>query len=137
MSQPSVWKMNLAWDGELPFFGLEVGAEWLHTRVNKGLHYQPPEPGRAHGQQRHRWPRAVLERRRWASASPAGRVAVPAITNGCATPGVARRCQQPGLRQRLLLVAPTDKGSGNAVTLSVSQRLGRPCAGTWPTRAPQ
>ncbi len=39
-SQPSVWKMNLALDKELPWAGLVAGAEWLHTQVNKGLYYQ-------------------------------------------------------------------------------------------------
>jgi len=39
-SQPSVWKMNLAWDGELPWYGLVAGAELLHTKVNDGLYYK-------------------------------------------------------------------------------------------------
>jgi hypothetical protein len=38
--QPSVWKMNLAFDKELPWYGLTAGAEWLHTQVEKGLYYQ-------------------------------------------------------------------------------------------------
>lgn len=38
--QPSVWKMNLAFDKELPWYGLTVGVEWLHTQVAKGLYYQ-------------------------------------------------------------------------------------------------
>ncbi|NCT81831.1 MAG: Oar protein [Comamonadaceae bacterium] len=39
-SQPSVWKANLAWDGELPWYGLVAGAELLHTKVNNGLYYK-------------------------------------------------------------------------------------------------
>ncbi|MBW8890742.1 MAG: TonB-dependent receptor [Burkholderiales bacterium] len=40
VKQPTVWKMNLALDKELPWFGLVAGAEWLHTEVDKGLYYQ-------------------------------------------------------------------------------------------------
>ncbi|CAM3828424.1 TonB-dependent receptor [Roseateles saccharophilus] len=40
VKQPTVWKMNLALDKELPWYGLVAGAEWLHTEVDKGLYYQ-------------------------------------------------------------------------------------------------
>jgi len=40
VKQPTVWKMNLAIDRELPWYGLTAGAEWLHTEVDKGLFYQ-------------------------------------------------------------------------------------------------
>jgi hypothetical protein len=40
VKQPTVWKMNLALDKELPWYGLVAGAEWLHTEVDKGLFYQ-------------------------------------------------------------------------------------------------
>jgi len=40
VKQPTVWKMNLALDKELPWYGLVAGAEWLHTKVDKGLFVQ-------------------------------------------------------------------------------------------------
>jgi hypothetical protein len=40
MRQPSVWKMNLAFEAELPWYGLAAGAEWMHTEVKDGLHYR-------------------------------------------------------------------------------------------------
>ncbi|HEV6966911.1 MULTISPECIES: TonB-dependent receptor [Roseateles] len=40
VKQPTVWKMNLALDKELPWYGIVAGAEWLHTEVDKGLYYQ-------------------------------------------------------------------------------------------------
>lgn len=40
VKQPTVWKMNLALDKELPWYGLVAAAEWLHTEVDKGLFYQ-------------------------------------------------------------------------------------------------
>lgn len=38
--QPSVWKANLAFDHELPWYGIVASAEALITKVNKGLHYE-------------------------------------------------------------------------------------------------
>ena len=40
LSQPSIWKANLAFDTELPWFGLTAGAEWLHTKNKLGIYYQ-------------------------------------------------------------------------------------------------
>ncbi len=38
--QPALWKMSLALDHELPWYGLQAGAEWVHTEVKSGLHYR-------------------------------------------------------------------------------------------------
>lgn len=38
--QPSVWKANLAFDHELPWYGIVGSAELLLTQVNKGLAYE-------------------------------------------------------------------------------------------------
>ena len=38
--QPSVWKANLAFDHELPWYGIVGSAELLLTQVNKGLYYE-------------------------------------------------------------------------------------------------
>jgi hypothetical protein len=44
LQQPSVWKLNLAFETELPELPLvgrlTAGAEWLHTKVNTGIYYQ-------------------------------------------------------------------------------------------------
>ena len=38
--QPSVWKANLAFEHELPWYGIVASAEALFTRVKDGLHYE-------------------------------------------------------------------------------------------------
>ncbi|MDH7454163.1 TonB-dependent receptor [Luteimonas composti] len=49
---PSVWKANLAYDHELPWYGIVASAEAMFTRVNDGLYYNSlnigdvPVPGR-------------------------------------------------------------------------------------------
>ncbi|HEX9171566.1 MAG TPA: TonB-dependent receptor [Telluria sp.] len=40
LSQPSVWKANLAADHELPWFGMVASVEYLYTKTNKGLYFQ-------------------------------------------------------------------------------------------------
>lgn len=45
--QPSVWKANLAFDTELPWHGVVASAEFLYTKVNKGLHYERLDLGNA------------------------------------------------------------------------------------------
>lgn len=38
--QPTVWKMNLAFEHELPWYGLVASAELLRTVVEKGIRYE-------------------------------------------------------------------------------------------------
>ncbi|WP_407354404.1 carboxypeptidase regulatory-like domain-containing protein [Luteimonas sp. R10] len=40
IKQPSVWKANLAFDHELPWYGIVASAEALFTRVKDGLHFE-------------------------------------------------------------------------------------------------
>jgi hypothetical protein len=40
LRQPSVWKGNIAFDHELPWFGMVFGAEFLKTKVRDGIYYQ-------------------------------------------------------------------------------------------------
>jgi hypothetical protein len=42
---PSLYKANLAFDHELPWYGMVASAELLVTKVKDGLYYQQPEPG--------------------------------------------------------------------------------------------
>lgn len=39
-NQPSVWKANLAFDHELPWYGIVASAELLLTNTKDGLHYE-------------------------------------------------------------------------------------------------
>jgi hypothetical protein len=40
LKQPSIWKANLAFDTELPWYGLVFGAEYLRTKNKDGLYYE-------------------------------------------------------------------------------------------------
>ena len=40
LSQPSVWKANLAFEHELPFWGMVAGVEYIRTEVNDAIYYK-------------------------------------------------------------------------------------------------
>ncbi|MBF6022761.1 TonB-dependent receptor [Lysobacter niastensis] len=40
LTQPSVWKTNLAFDTELPFYGIVASTELVLTSVKEGIYYQ-------------------------------------------------------------------------------------------------
>lgn len=121
-SQPAVWKLNMAWDAELPG-GLNVGAEWIHTRVKQGLTYRHLNLGD---------PTATAPDGRQMFWSTGGRNA--ACWDGNATPLTAGACSTGSARPttrslqntafaNVLVADKTTDGQGNAVTLSVQQAL--------------
>ncbi len=125
-NQPSVYKLNLAFDVELKN-GLTLGAEWLHTRVKQGLSYRHLNLGSS------------------TATGPDGREQFwnaggrnPACYDGNATPLTSGACatnasnpqQRPTSRFNsnrsfadVTVIENTDKGSGNAITLSAGQNL--------------
>jgi len=110
-SQPSVWKMSLALDGELPWFGLIAGAEWVHTEVQSGLHYRNLNLGA---------PTAAGSDGRPLFYNAAGRSA--AGWNGSDTPlaGVRNRALRNATFGDVLLVESTGKGKGDSITVSLA-----------------
>ena len=132
-SQPAVWKMNLAWDAELPI-GVTVGAEWLHTQVKQGLTYRHLNLGA---------PTATAPDGRQMFWNAGGRNVAcwdgnttPLTTGACAT-SVSNPQQRPTTRfqqnrnfNNVLVADKTTEGHGNALTLSVQQTL-RPLGISW------
>ena len=125
-NQPSVYKLNLAFDVELNN-GLTLGAEWLHTRVKQGLAYRHLNLGGA------------------TTTGPDGRQMFwntggqnPACYDGNATPLATGACatnnanaqQRPTSRflnnrnfADVTVIEKADQGSGNAITVSAAQNL--------------
>jgi hypothetical protein len=129
LEQPSVWKANLAFETEtpkLPVIGaLTVGAEWLHTKTNKGIFYRhlnlgAPTATGSDGRELF-WRAEGMNAACWNANGSA-------ITNGaCATPSGQSRTRalsNPAFAN-VLLADSTSKGGGDAVTLSVGQPLAR------------
>ncbi len=117
--QPSVWKFNLAFDRELPWFGLQAGAEWIHTRTNSAIYYQQLNLGAATGT-------GPDGRPMYFNASgynPACWTAsgTRATGAGCTTAVSTRALSNAGYNN-VLQATDTDKGSGNQLTLSLRQQ---------------
>ena len=132
-NQPSVWKANLAFDAELPM-GLTAGAEWLYTKVKRGLTYRHlnlgnPTASAPDGRQMF-WNAGGRNPACWdGNAGP--------LTTGVCANNAANAEQRPTTRflfnrnfADVLVAESTDKGQGNAITLSLQQNL-RTLGVTW------
>ncbi|MBC7941528.1 MAG: TonB-dependent receptor [Chitinophagaceae bacterium] len=129
LEQPSVWKANLAFETELPALPvvgtLVAGVEWLHTRTNTGIYYQNlnlGNPTRLGRDGRELYYRA--EGLNPACYTVAANGNVTNVTTGaCATPAGQTRTRalsNPNFAN-VIIAQDTDKGVGNALTLSLSR----------------
>lgn len=117
LKQPAVWKMNLAYDGVLPFGGLVFGAEWMYTKNQSGIYYQHLNLGGAtrsgpDGREMYYTPQGY---------NPACWTSTGSFTTsptGCSG-GRAKALSNP-LFNNVLLATTSDQGGGNAITLSLS-----------------
>ena len=121
LSQPSVWKGNLAYDTELPG-GMVAGVEWLRPKVRTGIYYQHLNLGAPtrigpDGRELYFTPQ---------SYSPACWTSTGTllVTGACAG-GRSRALSNP-LFNNVLLAKDSGKGGGDAVTFS----LGNPARGS-------
>ncbi len=120
LGQPSVWKANLAFDLELPWYGLVAGAEWLHTRTKQSIYYRHLNLGtvtrtgtdgrelyyNANGYNTNCWTAA--------GATNAGGA-------GCGGAVTARSLSNAAFNN-VLLATNTKQGGGDTFTLSLSQQ---------------
>jgi len=124
LGQPAVWKMNLAFETELPWAGLIAGAEVLHTKVKQALYYQhlnlgaPTAIGAADG-------RSLYYNAQGRNAACWNPTTGASITTGaCATATTAApltRSLSNASFNNVLLATQTSKGGGDVLTLSLQQ----------------
>lgn len=117
--QPSLWKLNLALDTQLPFWGLNFGADVILTKNQEALYYQhlnlgTPVTTGPDGRQVY-YNAAGMNPSCWA-----GNATLVTTATGC---GAA---QAKGSRNtsfgNVLLAQSSNKGTGAAVTFSLSQQ---------------
>jgi hypothetical protein len=113
LSQPSVWKLSLALDAELPWFGLTAGAEWVHTKVKSGINYRHLNLGA---------PTATGPDGRQLFWNAAGRgtgcwTGADAPVTGC---GAQFRANRNTAFTDVLIAERTGKGGGDSITLSLA-----------------
>lgn len=125
MTQPSVWKLNLAVDADLPWFGLVGSAEWLYTKTKSGIYYQHLNLGGAtrigpDGRELFYTP-AGYNPLCWSATGGLLTTANTVCARSATSEGARTRALANANFNNVLLAQETDKGGGNALTLSVSR----------------
>jgi hypothetical protein len=121
LAQPSIWKANLAFETELPWYGMVFGAEFLHTRNKSAIFYEHLNLGAttatgSDGRQMF-WNQAGLS----AASYTAGNGSV-SVVRGVTT---TARARNNTAFADVLLAKNTSEGRGSLVTLSLSRPLNR------------
>lgn len=117
IKQPSVWKANLAFESELPWYGLVAGAEWLHTSTKDGIYYRhlnlgtPTRTG-TDGRELY-WTNSGYLQTCWNNSGTS--------VGGTNCPDQRSRALSNAGWGNVLLADTTKKGGGDALTLSLSQ----------------
>ena len=115
LAQPSVWKGNLAFEHELPFFGLVFGAEYLRTKNKDAIYYQelnlgaPTKTG-TDG-------RALFYTN--SGYLPTCWTAAGNTVGGAACPDTRTKAQSNAAFGQVLQATRTSGGAGNLLTLSL------------------
>lgn len=107
--QPTVWKLNLAFEHELPWYGLIASAEWLRTVVEKGIRYENLNLGPSTG----RLPDGRLVY--WSTLATTGFGATGP------TGGNQARSRRNLNFDNVLLLSNTDKGAATNVTVALEK----------------
>ncbi|MGH8052802.1 MAG: TonB-dependent receptor [Stenotrophomonas sp.] len=118
---PSVWKANLAFDHELPWYGVVASAELLFTKVKDGLYFERLDvmAPTAYGQDGRAiyWNAAGLD----ANNGRVDKGVNYGIADG--SNGAGNRANRPSDIGDVLLLRNTDKGSGSQATFSLSKPM--------------
>jgi len=121
LRQPSIWKANLAFDTELPWYGMVFGAEFLYTNNKDSIYYESLNLGAS--------TRTAGTDGRQLYWNPAAMTATCYVPNAAGTSlTTTSGCTQAKyLRNRsynnVLVAKNTGEGDGKLVTLSLSKPL--------------
>ncbi len=118
---PSVWKANLAFDHELPWYGMVASAEVLFTKVNDALYFERLDLYNAAGA----GPTAIGQDGReifWNAAgldpNNAGKFGMENGTNGA-----GNKANRPGNVGDVMLLRNTSKGRSSQATFALSKPM--------------
>ncbi|MEW6762317.1 MAG: TonB-dependent receptor [Pseudomonadota bacterium] len=121
VSQPSVWKANLAVEHELPWYGMVVSLEYMHTDVKNGVYFQHLNLGAP--------TRTGPDGRQMFWTETGYNVACSTSSGSFSTSGACSGHRSRALANRsfgdVIAVAGTDKGGGNTATVQLSNSRSR------------
>jgi len=121
LGQPSVWKANLAFDHELPYFGIVFSAEYLYTKTKSGIYYQhlnlgaPSRLSNTDGRELY-YTAAGYNANCWNANGST-------ITTGAGCTDFRSRALSNPSYNNVLLANKTDKGGGNLATIALSRPM--------------
>lgn len=118
---PSVWKANLAFDHELPWYGIVASAELLLTQVNDGIYFERLDLYDANGNGSTaigQDGRPIFWNASGLNPANSGRFGMVAGTNGAQV-----KNYRPNGIGDVLLMRNTDKGSSQQFTVGLDKRL--------------
>ncbi|MDQ3617481.1 MAG: TonB-dependent receptor [Pseudomonadota bacterium] len=124
LEQPSVWKANLAFEHELPWWNVVAGAEVILTSVEKGIYYQHLNLGA---------PTRTGQDGRllyYRNTAPSGYNPNAANRFSEFFNGTARSNANTAFRE-VMLATPTTKGEGQNLTLSLNRPMSRDANWGW------
>ena len=123
ISQPSVWKANIAVEHELPWYGMVVSLEYLRTDVNKGVYFRQLNLGGATRTGPDGRP-LYWTAPGYNAACATGSASITFSTNG-ACAGFRARALSNASFANVIEVAETKKGDGNVATIQLSNSRSR------------
>ena len=125
LGQPSVWKTNLAFEHELPWYGIVASVEYLATKTKTGIYYQhlnlgAPNRIGADGRELY-YTNTALNPACWTAA---GNRNTTGTVSGvlCSADNRTRALSNPAFNN-VLLAARTDGGSGKTATVALNGNI--------------
>ncbi len=119
LGQPAVWKSNLAFEHQLPWFGLVASAEYIYTKVESGIYYQHLNLGAP--------TRTGTDGRQlfYTASSYSGACWTSGGTTvgGAACPDQRSRALNNPNYANVMLATKSKKGDGNQATLALSRPM--------------
>ncbi|MEO7497154.1 MAG: carboxypeptidase regulatory-like domain-containing protein [Massilia sp.] len=116
LAQPSVWKANLGFDHELPWFGMVFTLEYMYTNVNTGIYYKNLNLGPA--------TRIGPDGREMYFTEPGYLASCANGTGGFTSTGTCTGYRARGLSNPnfadVLQATKSKKGGGNTATMSLA-----------------
>jgi hypothetical protein len=132
---PSVWKSNLAFDTELPWYGIVASAEFLYTKVNDGLYIERLDLSDGNGNSYTRigqdgrelyWNAAGYIPCVGAASNPTNcsvRNGSPNVNGAPSSQNAQGKANRPTNMGDVMLIRNTDKGSSRQFTVGLNKPL--------------
>lgn len=122
LGQPAVWKANLGFEHQLPWFGLLASIEYLYTKTDTGIYYQHLNLG---GNTRTGTDGRALYYTNAGYNPACWTVGGNRITNTATCADFRSRALSSAAFNNVMMASKTTKGGGDVASVSISRPLSR------------